>query len=341
VFVPPRNGAEENHLRDPRGARFARAQVALSALKSAIMHLGTLRDSRKTVLYLGLDYSVGPETSTATRDVIQAANAANVAVYSINPQGLRVSGSNFRSGLLANIAHGTGGESFLSNSPARAMGRVMAQSSASYLLGYAPAPLRHDGAFHKIRITVQGPGLQVRARSGYLAPDAAQRAAARAAAAEAVLPPAIEEAFGELAWVGRPEAEQRSRLVRTILSPATPSADLAVVSPTIRLIRTPADLKAARSGTPPPPHTGREFVRTDRLLMTVMLAGDGAARATLSMRLIDRRGKPLTDLPFSRAGAGWELDLPLQLIARGDYLIAVAAEDGERQSTAYVPIRIR
>ena len=43
-------------------------------------------------------------SSDAPLEVIEAANAANVAIYSINPVGLQVNGSNFRAGLLASIA---------------------------------------------------------------------------------------------------------------------------------------------------------------------------------------------------------------------------------------------
>jgi VWFA-related protein len=340
VLVPPRNVAEENQLRNPGGTPFVREQVALSALKSAIMHLGTLRESRKTVLYLGLEFGLGRDTNAAALDIIQAANAENVAVYSINPQGLRVTGSNFRSGLLASIAHNSGGESFLSNSPAKALGRAVSQSSASYLLGYAPAPLHHDGRFHRIEVKVKGRGLQVRARNGYVAPDAAQKQAARAAAAEAVLPAPIEAALNQLAALGRPESDDAPREVRTILVPNPAPAALSLKPPVLWRVRTPLDLKAAHGGTLPP-HPGRELARTDRILLAISIEGELASRAAVSVRLIGSRGKPLTDLPFTRAADGYRVDLPLQSIARGDYLIAVEAVEGVTRSIAYVPIRIR
>jgi VWFA-related protein len=341
VLVPPRNAAEENHLRDPRATRFVREQVSLSALRSAVMHLGTLRESRKALLYLGLEFGLGPDTNSAALEIIQEANAANVAIYSINPQGLRVTGSNFRSGMLASIAHDTGGESFLSNSPAMALSRAVTQSSASYLLGYAPAPLRHDGRFHKIQVRVRGSGLHVRARNGYLAPDAAQKRAARAAAAEAALPTPIELAFGELVPLGRPEYGDAPREVRTIMVPETPSAKLALRPPVVWLIQKPADLKAAQGSRPPPPHAGREFTRTDRILMVLSMEGELASGAELSVSLIDRRGRSLTDLPFTRREDGWLLDLPLHSIARGDYLIALEALHPTERASAFVPIRVK
>ncbi|HEY0876201.1 MAG TPA: VWA domain-containing protein [Vicinamibacterales bacterium] len=336
-----RNAAEENHFRFQNRVPFVREQVSLTALKSAIAYLGTLREGRKTLLYVSQEFGLGRDTNMWAQEVIQAANVENVAVYSINPIGLQVNRSNFRSGLLASIAHATGGESFVSNSPALAFERAMAQGSASYLLGYAPSPLRHDGKFHEIEVKVKRGGVQVRARNGYLAPDATQKEAARKAAADAVLPTPIEAAFTELVRLTRPGAEDQPLVVGTILDPETPSPALAVLPPMLWLIQKPADMRAALGDTPPAPYAGREFLRTDRLLMRIAVEGERAADAALTVGLVDRRGKRLTELPFTRSSAGWTLDLPLQSIARGEYLIAVDASAGETRSTAYVPIRVK
>jgi VWFA-related protein len=336
----PRNGAEENHFRSTQSVPFVREQVALTALKSAMVHLGTLREGRKTVLYVGQEFGLGRDTSTWAMEMMHAANAENVTLYSINPQGLEVNRSNFRAGLLASIASETGGESFVSNSPAVAFRRAVTQAGAAYLLGYSPSPLRQDGKFHKIEVKVKGSGLQVRARNGYLAPDVAQKAAARAAAAEAVLPGPIEQAFSQLARLGRDETIEEPE-PRTILVPESRSAALAVRSPDLWLIRTPSDMQSARGDTPPPAHTGREFGRNQRILARILIEGERAASATLTVGLIDRRGKRLTDLPFTRAANGWLLDLPFQSIARGDYLIEIAAAAGDERAMAYVPIRIK
>jgi len=336
----PRNGAEENHFRSMQSVPFVREQVALTALKSAIAYLGTLRQGRKTVLYVGQEFGLGRDTNSWAMGVMEAANAENVSIYSINPQGLDVNRSNFRSGLLASIAYGTGGESFVSNSPGVAFQRAVSQGSTTYLLGYAPSPLRQDGAFHKIEVKVKGSGLQVRARNGYLAPDAAEKEKARAAAAEAVLPTPIELALGQLARLGR-DGETIEAELRTIFVPESPAADLALRSPDLWLIRTPADMKAARSDPPPPAHAGREFLRTERILMRIAAGGQRASDTLLTIGLVDRRGKRLTDLPFTRDTHGWLLDLPLQYIARGDYVIEITAMAGESRSAAYVPIRVR
>lgn len=335
----PRNAAEENHFRPGMNVPFVREQVALTALKSALAHLGTLREGRKTLLYVSQEFGLGRDTNTWAMDVIRAANDANVAVYSINPIGLQVNRSNFRSGLLASIAHGTGGESFVSNSPSQAFQRAMTQGSASYLLGYVPTPMRYDGKFHEIEVKVKRGGVQVRARKGYFAPSVAEMTAASKSAEEAVLPTPIEAAFKELVRSARPDAEAQPGEVRTILVPEEPGPDLSVRPPVVWRIRRPVELKAALAGELPA-YDGREFSRTERLLVSAPVHGQRAAGATVTVGLIGRRGKRLTDLPFTRTSEGVRMDLPLQSIARGEYLIVVEATAGESRAAAYVPLRI-
>jgi VWFA-related protein len=339
-ILTPRNGAEENHFRMFQSVPYVREQVALTALKSAIAYLGTLRDARKTLLYISQEFGLGRDTTTWSTELIRAANAENVAIYVINPRGLDTYRSNFRGGLLASIAHESGGESYVSNSPAVAIQRAVAQAGGSYVLGYSPTPLRQDGKFHKIEVKVKGDGYQVRARSGYVAPDATQKAAARAAAKEGELPTPIAAAFAELVRVARSSPEDNSYAAKTVFSPEELSPTLSVRPPVVWLVRTPADLKATQSETPPPAYTGREFSAKDRIIMRIAVDGDAAPTASISIGLVSRRGKRLTDLPFTSTNGGWLLDLPLSSIARGEYLIAIDATAGDHRASAYVPIRV-
>ena len=49
--------------------------------------------------------------------------------------------------------------------------RIADESRSYYLVGYTPREPRRDGRFHKIQVRVNRPGLTVRARKGYYAPD--------------------------------------------------------------------------------------------------------------------------------------------------------------------------
>ena len=338
----PRNVAEENHLRSMRNIELIRSQVSATALRATIAHLGAIKEGRKTLLYFSQEYGFGRDTSNAAMTLIQAANDANVVLYSVNPDGLRIDRGRF--GLVTDIANNTGGESLTSNSLDFVIKRAVAQSSATYLLGYSPSPTRHDGKFHKISVQVKPRGLQVRARNGYWAPNAGavRRAVEEAAKAPPTSSP-VMKAFGELARLTDSALDDTPRTLKTILAPDPPSAELAVEAPQLWSVRRPAELQAVLGPTPPPAITGREFSRVERLILRVDVTGKVAGEAVAVARLVGRGGVKLMDLPLTRLSPDaprWQIDLPLTSIARGDYVIAVEATRGPTRAYAYVPIRI-
>jgi len=154
------------------------------------------------------------------RDVRQAANRGNVAFYPIDPRGLTTfdepiakpgTGGLATGGLvttppsvdrarlnarlesLRTLAVDTDGLAIVqTNDLERGFQRIIADLSSYYLLGYY-SNRRMDGRFHAIRVRVKRPGVQLRARSGYLAPRAADVALA-AARAKADAAPALDTA---------------------------------------------------------------------------------------------------------------------------------------------------
>jgi VWFA-related protein len=340
VFTPPRNVAEENHLREYGSIPRLRAQVSLSALQSAMLHLGAKREGRKAIIYFSREFRVGDRMDdfTETLDLMRTANDANIAFYAVNPDGITMRG--MRTGILTDLARESGGEALVTNDAAVALRRVVEQTSAVYLVGYAPAPLRRDGKFHKIKVNVKRSGIQVRARSGYWSPDEKTIAAAKTASVAAVVPTGIEAAIGELARLDRHDGEDPLALP-TVIEPAEPSAVLSAHLPRLWLVQRPADLRAVLGQAPPDPTAQREFARTDRLILRFELAGTGAGAAQVAASLIDRRGKRLVELPLKPEAAGWILDLPFASIARGDYVIALEARSGETRTAAYVPVRVK
>jgi VWFA-related protein len=341
ILIPPRNQAEENQMRSGKSIPLARAQVAASALKSAMMHLGALRQGRSTVIYVGNDFRIGMDSFLTTTDLVNTANDANVAVYSISTVGLQVRAGS--GGILRDLANNTGGEALRTNSPSIALRRIADQSRASYLLGYSPEPRRFDGKFHKIRVRVKKPGMEVRARNGYWAPDVASVTRAKSAAAAGTLAPEINAAFSELVRLDRLETSAAGWSARTILAPDPPSAALRLTIPRLWRVQRPAELAPVMGSSPPAPHAGREFTRGDRLVIRFTGEGSLVASATASVGLVDRRGKRLTDLPFrtdAEKPASWLIDLPLTSIARGEYLVAIELISGAERSAAYIPLRI-
>jgi VWFA-related protein len=185
VYTPTRSVIEEAHLQRRDIAR-VRSEVTVSALKSAAVHLGGLKEGRKAIIFVSEGLAgLGMEEFDQIQELIQAANHTNTAIYTLDPRGL-VGGS---ADILRTLAERTGGEAFVeTNTPEKALRQVVKDASAFYLLGYSSARNPQDGRFHSIKVRVKRRGVTVRARRGYWAPNPTdlERARAEAAAGEAV-----------------------------------------------------------------------------------------------------------------------------------------------------------
>ena len=417
VYVPTRSAVEDAHLQQGDIERL-RSEVTMSAVKSAAVHLGGMRDGRKAIILIseGLR-GIQRDATQMMTDLIRAANDNNTAIYAIDPRGL---GQQRFPSLWESIATDTGGDFYRSNDLEHAFRQVVVESSGFYLLGYTPTDPRLDGRFHKIRVRVKPSGLDVRARTGYWAPSVAEVERARVKAADAEIPPDMVRALAELPgvnarrtvdfWVGtaldsgRPSVRV-AWLARGIVSPGAPKAAQVTAVAThgeTRLFEGPVDPSGASFSAPPGsvkvtftvldasseiidrdvralevpdpagpavwvsspalfraqnvrefrsldrgpgamPFPGREFQRTDRLVIQFNVLGTSAATATVSARIISQWGKDLAELPLSPRAANdgpYEIDLPLSSIAKGDYLIAISASAGAERTRALVPIRV-
>lgn len=196
VYVPTRSAVEDAHLERGDVERL-RSEVTVSALKSAAVHLGGLRDGRKSIILIseGLRGMLRDGQSLLT-DLIRTANDNNTAIYAIDPRGF---GTQRFVSMFEGVAEDTGGQSFRTNDLTESLRHVVTQSSGFYLLGYSPTSPAMDGRFHKIRVRVKPSGLEVRARSGYWAPSVGEMERAREkAAAAADIPVDIRRALEEL-----------------------------------------------------------------------------------------------------------------------------------------------
>ena len=172
------------------------------------------------------------------QQIVNEANRSNASFYTIDPRGVVVfdeqivPSSGVGVGTLANptvgpvedlsrlnarhtsmrtLAEGTDGLAIIeTNAFARGFKRIDDDLSSYYLLGYYSTG-KMDGRFHAISVRIKRPGVQVRARRGYLAPTAAQaRMLVTPAAAPAATPGAaaagtraVDDAIGSLTVVAR------------------------------------------------------------------------------------------------------------------------------------------
>jgi VWFA-related protein len=154
---------------------------------------------RKNVIHFSSGISrTGQENQAQLRATIDAANQADVSLYTMDARGLLAlppggdastsspagtaiySGSAHASQVsslqgsretLASLSTDTGGKFFYDlNDFAPAFQEVQNENSSYYMIGYSPTNKRSDGRFRHIRVEVSRPGLKVQARPGYFAP---------------------------------------------------------------------------------------------------------------------------------------------------------------------------
>jgi len=133
------------------------------------------------------------------RDLLAAANRANVSFYPIDVGGLKTSAvgdassasleqamardvANGRSmDTLRELAENTDGFAVVNtNDISSGVKRVSDDLSSYYLLGYSSTNTARDGKYHRIEVKMKTPGVSVSARKGYYAPGAAMMVAAPA-----------------------------------------------------------------------------------------------------------------------------------------------------------------
>jgi len=133
------------------------------------------------------------------------------------------------------------------------------------------------------------------------------------------------------------------RDVRTIEVPDPAAPVLGISSPALFRAQNALEFRSLDRSPGAMPFPGREFVRTDRLLIRFALHGAAASSAKVIARIISQWGKDLAELPVTRRGAEdthYEIDLPLGSVARGDFLIAITAAADADSVRAFVPLRI-
>jgi VWFA-related protein len=175
---------------------------SLFVLRNVCRSLAGSPHPRRAIVYvgegitLGFEWDGNPLLRQEVLETFDAARRANVAIYAVDPRGLLtissiedVRAQREQKDSLYTLAINTGGLAFVEQSSLpRAAEAIVADNGSFYLLGYYPDPLVRDGKFHDIRVRVKRPGVRVRARQGYVAPDPSARAAKPTPAAPAPNP---------------------------------------------------------------------------------------------------------------------------------------------------------
>jgi len=162
---------------------------ALSRFMQRIPH------RRRAIVLFGSGIKIPGECDDRImRNTAEEANRASVTVYSVDVRGLPEAGTpltlqsygddpdkpGWASALrdeteleketLRYLSSATGGFAAVNvNDLAPAFARIMRENSSYYLLGFSPSNERRDGKFHELEVKVSRPGVEVRARTGYVA----------------------------------------------------------------------------------------------------------------------------------------------------------------------------
>ena len=170
----------------------------LAAIESLSAILRKLPGRKSVIHFTSGIQRTGTENQAQLRATVDAANQANVSLYTVDSRGLVAlppggdastaspsanaiySGSAVASQVsslqggretLASLATDTGGRMFYDlNDLSSAFQEVQRENSSYYLLGYTPTDTRSNGRFRRIKVTVERPGVNVQARPGYFAP---------------------------------------------------------------------------------------------------------------------------------------------------------------------------
>ena len=189
--------------RDETLARPRKAPGGRSVVPGSDDPLGITPDGKLTVATDPRDTDLGAcdrersllaleDMGMVFRQLMQRANRANVSFYPIDPRGLVVFDEPIgasrrptsvvvdaarltaRQAALRDLAAETDGTVVLNASIERALPRLLTDIGAYYLLGYISTNQKLDGRYRRLTVRVKRPGVEVRARPGYLAPRASE-----------------------------------------------------------------------------------------------------------------------------------------------------------------------
>ncbi len=116
---------------------------------------------------------------------------------------------------------------------------------------------------------------------------------------------------------------------------------VALSTPALLLARSAYEYHQLTTEANPVPTAGREFSRSDRLLMRFQVYAPGGATPTLDGALLNRAGQSMAALPVTaQTGGGDQIDLPLASLPMGEYLVRITATSGSSKASTLVAFRV-
>ncbi|OFV94085.1 MAG: hypothetical protein A3G76_07655 [Acidobacteria bacterium RIFCSPLOWO2_12_FULL_65_11] len=119
-------------------------------------------------------------------------------------------------------------------------------------------------------------------------------------------------------------------------------AQTALGTPAVLRARTLPEYQRMKADPDAMPIATREFSRSDRLLVRVPAYGPGGTAPTLGVRLLNRGGQAMTDLPTASSGTAGvqQIEVPVASLAPGEYLIEITAAGDAGAATEVIGFRV-
>jgi VWFA-related protein len=147
-----------------------RIDISLATLLSIATHI-TGASHRNSIIWITGGLPLRSDEDGRVRRALDAINDANIALYPIDARGLSLDPHDVDNYLvMQEFARSTGGQAFYNrNDLDAAINEAIAAPRFTYLLGFYLDPSDLDGRFHKLRVSVDRPGISLSYRSGYTA----------------------------------------------------------------------------------------------------------------------------------------------------------------------------
>lgn len=129
---------------------------------------------------------------------------------------------------------------------------------------------------------------------------------------------------------------------RTIVVPDLTGPQVAMSTPRVFRARTVPEFRAFANDPNAVPVAVREFSRTERLLIRFDAYGPGTDKPAATAALMNRTGQKMADVPVTpaAAGVGYQIDLSLNTIPPGEYLVEITAKAPAGEARELVAVRV-
>ena len=131
--------------------------------------------------------------------------------------------------------------------------------------------------------------------------------------------------------------------IRDVEVPDFTTPQVSLGTPRLYRARTLPELRSITSDPNAVPAAGREFARTDRVLVRFSAYAPGTEMPGATAVLLNRAGAKMSDLPVTPStipGTTHEITLGLSTVPAGEYLVEITAKSAAGETKALIPLRV-